>query len=94
MKIQDEELAEAAAEIIKDTIDTLGELGVEQDYAAYLLLSAGMGLAIMGNRRSPVVTTQLLAAAMMVANTNIVQMDMENEEEEQEDEDDRPHKYH
>lgn len=81
MKAQDEELGEAASEIIKDTIDTLNELGVEQDYAAYLLLAAGMGLAIMGNRRSPVVTTQLLAAAMMVANTNIVQMDMEDDDE-------------
>lgn len=81
MKAQNEELGEAASEIIKDTIDTLNELGIEQDYAAYLLLAAGMGLAIMGNRRSPVVTTQLLAAAMMVANTNIVQMDMEDEDE-------------
>lgn len=81
MRIQNEELAEAASEIIKDTIETLNELGVDQDYAAYLMLSAGMGLAIMGNRRSPVVTTQLLAAAMMVANTNIVQMDMEDEDE-------------
>lgn len=81
MKAENEELGEAASEIIKDTIDTLNELGVEQDYAAYLLLAAGMGLAIMGNRRSPVVTTQLLAAAMMVANTNIVQMDMEDEDE-------------
>ena len=88
MKAEKEELGEAASEIIKDTIDTLNELGVEQDYAAYLLLAAGMGLAIMGNRRSPVVTTQLLAAAMMVANTNIVQMDMDEEEE-----DDRK-KYH
>ena len=59
----------------------MNELGIEQDYAAYLLLAAGMGLAIMGNRRSPVVTTQLLAAAMMVANTNIVQMDMEDDDE-------------
>jgi len=81
MRIQDSELAEAAAEIIKDTIDTLNELGVDQDYAAYLLLSAGMGLAIMGNRRSPVVTTQLLAAAMMVANTNIVEMENEGDED-------------
>lgn len=81
MKAQNEELGEAASEIIKDTIDTLNELGIEQDYAAYLLLAAGMGLAIMGNRRSPVVTTQLLAAAMMVANTNIVQMDMEDDDE-------------
>ena len=81
MRIQNDELAEAASEIIKDTIETLNELGVDQDYAAYLMLSAGMGLAIMGNRRSPVVTTQLLAAAMMVANTNIVEMENEGDED-------------
>lgn len=81
MRIQDEELAEAASEIIKDTIETLNELGVDQDYAAYLMLSAGMGLAIMGNRRSPIVATQLLAAAMMVANTNIVEMENEGDED-------------
>ena len=40
MKIQDEKLAEAASEIISDTITTLCELEVDQDYAAYLLLSS------------------------------------------------------
>ena len=53
MKIQDEKLAEAASEIISDTIATLCELEVDQDYAAYLLLSAGMCLAITGNRKVP-----------------------------------------
>ena len=45
---QDEKLGEAAAEIVSDTVHTLNELGIDQDYAASLLLSAGMGLAIMG----------------------------------------------
>tara|TARA_R100001440_G_scaffold51415_1_gene71384 strand:+ start:372 stop:629 length:258 start_codon:yes stop_codon:yes gene_type:complete len=85
MKKEDEKLSEAAAEIVSDTVHTLNELGIEQDYAAYLLLSAGMGLAIMGNRKSPIVTTQLLASAMMVANQQIIHME--------EDEDDKP-KYH
>ena len=85
MKIQDEKLAEAASEIISDTIATLCELEVDQDYAAYLLLSAGMGLAIMGNRNSPIITTQLLASAMMVANQQIMHME--------DDDNDKP-KYH
>ena len=82
---QDEKLGEAAAEIVSDTVHTLNELGVDQDYAAYLLLSAGMGLAIMGNRKSPIVTTQLLASAMMVANQQIMHME--------DDDNDKP-KYH
>tara|TARA_B100000963_G_scaffold263247_1_gene231387 strand:- start:5254 stop:5511 length:258 start_codon:yes stop_codon:yes gene_type:complete len=85
MKKEDEKLGEAAAEIVSDTVHTLNELGVDQDYAAYLLLSAGMGLAIMGNRKSPIVTTQLLASAMMVANQQIMHME--------DDDNDKP-KYH
>ena len=82
---QDEKLGEAAAEIVSDTVHTLNELGIDQDYAAYLLLSAGMGLAIMANRNSPIITTQLLASAMMVANQQIMHME--------DDDDDKP-KYH
>ena len=82
---QDEKLGEAAAEIVSDTVHTLNDLGIVQDYAAYLLLSAGMGLAIMGNRNSPIVTTQLRASAMMVANQQIMHM---------EDHDDDKPKYH
>tara|TARA_R100001440_G_scaffold12074_2_gene21315 strand:+ start:1644 stop:1901 length:258 start_codon:yes stop_codon:yes gene_type:complete len=85
MKKEDEKLGEAAAEIVSDTVATLNELGVDQDYAAYLLLSAGMGLAIMGNRKSPIITTQLLASAMMVANQQIIHME--------DDENDKP-KFH
>mgnify|MGYP003110269925 FL=1 len=81
MKIQDEKLAEAASEIISDTITTLCELEVDQDYAAYLLLSAGMCLAITGNRKSPVIATQILAAAMMVANQNIIGKEEEEDNE-------------
>ena len=85
MKKEEENLGEVAAEIVSDTVRTLNELGVEQDYAAYLLLSAGMGLAIMGNRKSPIITTQLLASAMLVANQQIMHME--------DDDNDKP-KYH
>ena len=80
-----EELGDAASDIVRDTVKTLQELGVEHDFAAYLMLCAGLGLAIMGNRNSPIVVTQLLASAMMIANQNI--MDMEEK-------DDNRTKYH
>ena len=82
---KNEELSEAAGEIVRDTVNTLQELGVEQDFAAYLMLCAGLGLAVLGNRNSPIVVNQLLASAMMVANQNI--MDMEEK-------DDNRTKYH
>ena len=70
-----EELGDAASDIVRDTVKTLQELGVEQDFAAYLMLCAGLGLAVMGNRKSPIVGNQLLASAMMVANQNIIDME-------------------
>ena len=69
------ELGDAASDIVRDTVKTLQELGVEQDFAAYLMLCAGLGLAVMGNRNSPIVVTQLLASAMMIANQNILDME-------------------
>lgn len=80
-----EELGDAASDIVRDTVKTLQELGVEQDFAAYLMLCAGLGLAIMGNRNSPIIVNQLLASAMMVANQNIIDM---------EEKDDNRTKYH
>ena len=70
-----EEIGDAASDIVRDTVKTLQELGVEQDFAAYLMLCAGLGLAIMGNRNSPIIVNQLLASAMMVANQNIIDME-------------------
>jgi len=80
-----EELGDAASDIVRDTVKTLQELGVEQDFAAYLMLCAGLVLAIMGNRNSPIVVTQLLASARMIANQDI----MDSEEK-----DDNRTKYH
>ena len=72
---KNEELSDAAGEIVKETVNTLQELGVEQDFAAYLMLCAGLGLAVLGNRNSPIIVNQLLASAMMVANQNIIDME-------------------
>ena len=81
---QDEKLGEAAAEIVSDTVHTLNELGIDQDYAAYLLLSAGMGWQSWATGIAlslPPATT----SAMMVANQQIMHME--------DDDNDKP-KYH
>jgi len=79
------EAADKGADVVSECVEALHELGLEQDYAAYLLLTAGMGLAVMGNRRSPIVTTQILASAMMVANHSVIEMEDEEEKGEGED---------
>ena len=56
---KNEELSDAAGEIVRDTVNTLQELGVEQDFAAYLMLCAGLGLAVLGNRNSPIIVKNI-----------------------------------
>tara|TARA_B100000212_G_scaffold341980_1_gene326926 strand:- start:1449 stop:1733 length:285 start_codon:yes stop_codon:yes gene_type:complete len=76
------EVADKASRIVSNCIRLLRNEKVGQDYAAYLLMSAGLGLAIMNNRNSPIVVNQLLSAAMAMANQNIISMEEEDEEDE------------
>lgn len=75
----DKEIADNGSEIVAECVESLNQIGMDQDYAAYLLLAAGMGLAIMSNKDSPIVTTQILASAMMVANHGV--LGLEDEED-------------
>lgn len=75
----EKETADRGTEAVAECVELLKEIGLDQDYAAYLLLSAGMGLAILSNKDSPIVTTQILASAMMVANHGI--LGLEDEED-------------
>ena len=80
----DKEDADKASDVIVEAIELMRDLGIDPDYAAFLLLSAGFGLAIVNNRESPIVVNELLAGALATANRNILQ----NEEEEEDDEHD------
>ena len=77
----DEEQADKAAEAITQMLQSMEEKMIDPDYVAYLLLAAGFGMAIAVNRKSPVVVNQLAAAAMMVANKNLLDSEAEEEEE-------------
>ena len=83
----DKEQADKAAETVSEMLRSMEEEMIDPDYVAYLLLSAGFGMAVAVNRTSPVVVNQLVAAAMMVANKNL--LDSEAEEEEEMDDDTR-----
>jgi len=82
----DKEQADKAAETVSEMLRSMEEEMIDPDYVAYLLLSAGFGMAVAVNRTSPVVVNQLVAAAMMVANKNL--LDQENADEEREEMDD------
>ena len=85
----DKEQADKAAEAITKMLRIMENQMIDPDYVAYLLLSSGFGMAIAVNRKSPIVVNQLVAAAMMVANKNI--LDQENTDEEEEMDDDTRH---
>jgi len=82
----DEEQANKAADTVSEMLRSMEEQMIDPDYVAYLLLAAGFGMATAVNRTSPVVVNQLVAAAMMVANKNL--LDQENADEEREETDD------
>ena len=90
----DKEDAERASEAVVDAIELMRDLGVDPDYAAFLLLSAGFGLAIVNNRESPIVVNELLAGALATANRNILDAEEEEEEEEDDDEESGPKSIH
>jgi hypothetical protein len=85
----DKEQADKAAETVSEMLQSMQEQMIDPDYVAYLLLSAGFGMAIAVNRKSPIVVNQLVAAAMMVANKNILDQENGDEEEEEMDDDTR-----
>lgn len=82
----DEKMAHKAGKMMSDMLDNMKKLQMDPDYVAYLLLSAGFGIAVATNRQSPVVVNQLTGAAMMVANKNLLEQEREEEEEEWEQE--------
>ena len=85
----DKEQADKAAEAITKMLRIMENQMIDPDYVAYLLLSSGFGMAIAVNRKSPIVVNQLVAAAMMVANKNILDQENSDEEEEEMDDDTR-----
>lgn len=65
--------AKKAGEILEKLMDEFQNMDLDPDYAAYLLMSSGFGLAMMTNRQSPIVVNQLIATAMMIANRNLLE---------------------
>lgn len=73
--------AEKAGDMLSTLLENFQDLELDPDYAAYLLLSAGLSMAVMNNRTSPVVVTQLLASAMMITNKNVLEEEGDDEDE-------------
>jgi len=79
----EKEKADKATDLVMDLLDQMKELDLDPDYAAFVMLSTGMGLAIASNRDSPIVVNQLLASSMLVANQNVLGAESDPDEEEE-----------
>jgi len=73
--------AEKAGDMLSTMLENFEDMGLDPDYVAYLLLSAGLSMAVMNNRTSPVVVNQLLASAMMITNRNVLEEEGDDEDE-------------
>lgn len=73
--------AEKAGDMLSTLLENFQDIGLDPDYAAYLLLCAGLSMAIANNRTSPVVVNQLLASAMMITNKNVLEEEVDDEDE-------------
>lgn len=73
--------AEKAGDMLSTLLENFQDIGLDPDYAAYLLLCAGLSMAIANNRTSPVVVNQLLASAMMITNKNVLEEEEDDEDE-------------
>lgn len=73
-------------DLINDLMHEFSREDIDPDFAAYMLVSAGVTLAHANHRHDPVMVTQLIAASMMMANGRVSAGDNEDEEEEEVDE--------
>lgn len=73
------ENAEEAGLLLEALLDSYSKIDLDPDFAAFLLMSAGMVLSMSNNRTSPMVVSHLLASAMKSAAFSV--MSNEGEEE-------------
>lgn len=87
MDAEEKKKAGKASELIVEIMTAFSDMDLDPDYAAYLLLAAGYGLAVSSNRNSPIVVNQLVASAILLGHNQI----LEQEKDEEEDEDETYH---
>jgi len=85
MDTEAERKSEKAQVLIQELMIAFEKMELDPDFAAYILVSAGCGLAVSANRDSSVVATQLIASAMIMANKQVLMTDVEDPEEEEEE---------
>lgn len=88
--MNEETVTQKQSDLVHDLINGLMnefmKEDIDPDFAAYMLISAGIVLANANHRYDPTMVTQIIAASMMMANGKIA---AQEQEDEQEDDDER-----
>jgi len=79
--LEEREKATQASEKLTSLLREFSDMKLDPDFASYILVSAGLGLAIENNESSPMVVTELLSISLKTANETIMHGYEEDEEE-------------
>lgn len=82
-----EEQARASTEAMNDLMSAFQDVGLDPEFAGYLLISSGISLVTLNNPEEPLCVLDVLSKAIRSANQNVYDTIME-ESEDDEDEDD------
>ena len=82
--MNEETVTQKQSDLVHDLINGLmhefSKEEIDPDFAAYMLISAGITLAHANHRFDPTMVTQIIAASMMMANGKVAAQDEEEEE--------------
>lgn len=85
--MNEESVTQKQSDLVHDLINNLmrefSNEDIDPDFAAYMLVSAGITLAHANHRFDPTMVTQIIAASMMMANAKVSAQDQEEEDEDE-----------
>ena len=83
-----EEQARASTEAMNDLMSAFQDVGLDPEFAGYLLISSGISLVTLNNPEEPLCVLDVLSKAIRSANQNVYDTFMEENDDEHEEEDD------
>lgn len=82
------EQARASTEAMNDLMSAFQDVGLDPEFAGYLLISSGISLVTLNNPEEPLCVLEVLSKAIRSANQNVYDTIMEENEADHEDDED------
>jgi len=83
-----EEQARASTEAMNELMGAFQDVGLDPEFAGYLLISSGLSLVTLNNPEEPLCVLDVLSKAIRSANQNVYDSIMEEKEHDIDDDDD------